>query len=551
MGRNPEASAVSMAGAQLCAIEDVTIRGDFHAGVFQMPGSGGGIAGLRVLGGRIGILQNEYRPNPLASDVILEGQSECGVKVLNARGPVILCGFRIVSPESPSPQYRAVAAESLSRAGIDHAIANLCLADGSIEVKGAGGTAIASAAQDTVLRNVYVKAATILECGSAAPPAMVVAGDPARWKRVAAYAYTSPLDKGSVAVDGVERSDRAAPCQLLEPLADEAPPAGLLDSHAAGALPSWEDEGVIDVARDFGATPEFGDGEDEDDDADRIQRAIDAAAAGSGRFGKPVFIPRGRFTISKPLLLKPGTRLIGAGKHTSVLQLSKTWRHGDAPAVDTADSDEALVVMSDIAILGYPCARLLRVRSGQTIVRDVQTETIKWRQFRAGEPRFPYVEFSGGAGGRIFNLSLDHVALDDFADKRNPPERGPDYLLLLIENTRNPLALYQPSIEHLDNSPQMAIRSCRNLQIHGLKFESRRELLAIDNSSNVVIFGGSGNYGIDTEDDRGIVVIRDSAPLFIANLNRRPIMGELPSHWIVDGEVRVSDAYALTLYWKR
>ena len=54
MGHNPNISAVSMSGAQLCSIEDVSIRGkDFYSGIVGLPGSGGYTANVIVQGGKV------------------------------------------------------------------------------------------------------------------------------------------------------------------------------------------------------------------------------------------------------------------------------------------------------------------------------------------------------------------------------------------------------------------------------------------------------------------------------------------------------------------
>jgi hypothetical protein len=65
MGNNPTGTALSMPGAQYCVIEDVEISGNFDAGIYRLPGSGGSVTNVRIAGGRIGILQDRYRPNPL------------------------------------------------------------------------------------------------------------------------------------------------------------------------------------------------------------------------------------------------------------------------------------------------------------------------------------------------------------------------------------------------------------------------------------------------------------------------------------------------------
>ena len=84
-----------MSGAQLCTIQDTTISGRaFYAGIYNLPGSGGLTTNLRVYGGQIGVWQDEFRPNPSISGLLLVNQSKCGVLLENTRGPLVLSGFR-------------------------------------------------------------------------------------------------------------------------------------------------------------------------------------------------------------------------------------------------------------------------------------------------------------------------------------------------------------------------------------------------------------------------------------------------------------------------
>ena len=163
MGDNPAQNAVTMSGAQHCLIEDVSIYGNFNVGISNMPGSGGSMVNITITGGKIGILQDEYRPDPVIVGLKLANQSDCGIKILNSRGPVVMAGFSIVSPENPSPGHRAIHAESTAPktvgSNLDHGNGNLLLADGTIEVKANGGLSVYNYAQDVTMTNVYVKAA--------------------------------------------------------------------------------------------------------------------------------------------------------------------------------------------------------------------------------------------------------------------------------------------------------------------------------------------------------------------------------------------------------
>ena len=122
LGNNPGLSGVSMSGAQLCSIEDVTVTGtDFTAGVVGLPGSGGFTANLRVDGGAFAVWQAQFRPNPSVSGLVALNQSVAAVLLQKTRGPssttTILGRFRVALPHSngtfcvfkPSAQTHTVA----------------------------------------------------------------------------------------------------------------------------------------------------------------------------------------------------------------------------------------------------------------------------------------------------------------------------------------------------------------------------------------------------------------------------------------------------------
>lgn len=84
------------------------------------------------------------------------------------------------------------------------------------------------------------------------------------------------------------------------------PPADLPARHCWDKnFPSWETPGVANVrAAPYGAA-----GDGITDDTDALQRAIDDHQA--------VFLPKGRYRVSRTLRLHPHTRLLGAHRSVS------------------------------------------------------------------------------------------------------------------------------------------------------------------------------------------------------------------------------------------
>src|SRR5204863_6939316 len=61
-----------------------------------------------------------------------------------------------------------------------------------------------------------------------------------------------------------------------------------------------------------------------------------------------------------------------------------------------------------------------------------------------------------------------------------------------------------------------------NVFLYAYKYENRNALLLVRDSSNVGVFGGSGNYSLYAPDESCIVCIVRSSSYVFANLARRP-----------------------------
>jgi hypothetical protein len=536
MGNNPTVNAISMKGAQHTALEDISISGTaFNAGLYNIPGSGGGVINVKVTGGKIGVYQNEYRPNPTLTGLELNNQSDYGIQLLNARGPLTVTGFKIVSPTTPQASYRAIYASNTSSTNPFNA--NLDLVDGTIEVTGTGGKAIYNYDQDVVMNNVYVKAATIIESGIRNTPTDSVAGDSSAWKKVQEYAFASGTDNGFIHVDGTEYAHSSADYQYPISMTNETPVGDMIAEHIWGTMPTWESNIVDITASPYNATRD----NDTDDDASAIQQAIDNTTNSSNAdYGKTVFIPRGHFHIKSTITLKKGAKMIGAGKNISVIELADDWLPtGPTVAVDTVNESDAGIILSDFAIVGNDPSdsegfqnqkylTFLRIRGGETIMRDVQTDRKENTQDSYYDQ--PTVVFSDNAGGKIYDMASDNSTRTATSGVVTA-----NYRHLLIENTFNPLAFYQISVEYSDGTPQTEINASSNVTIYGYKYESStrtvlNELLNIKNSHNITILGGSGNYTLTSSAQ--MITIDDSDGIYLANMSRTD--SDTGKKWIVN-----------------
>lgn len=557
MGNNPTVSGISMDGAQHCVIEDVKIYGtQFNAGVWKLPGSGGSVVNLTVTGGNIGILQDAYRPNPTITGLTLSNQSQYGISISSARGPVIVTGFKITSPAAPSSNYNAIylnnSSSNPTNNVANHGYANLCLTDGTIEVMGTMGLAINNYAQDVTMNNVYVKSTLIIKSGSVSNPIMTIPGNANQWKQITSYAFTSKLDSSSVYVNKLNLNNQTANYQLYDPLVTVAqlPGTDFTIKHSWTNTLSWEDSNIVDIVTDYGATPE--NVNDTDNDGTAIQNAINAVTTvGNANYGKTVFIPRGHFHISGPLTLKSGLKMIGAGKFISVIQVKAQWNNSLGAMLQSVDDATGSLVLSDFAVVGYEHMRFMDIKTANTLVRNVVTELIAiggTKITALNPPTAPYISFSGSISGNVYNMCTDHM-ITWWEKEPTIGVRYSGYQMLAVQNTIKSLNFYQLSIEHLKNSPQVLFSNAKNVSVFGFKYEAAHELLNIINSDSIKLTGGSGNYQLDRTDDRAIIVIQNSKNILIQNQNRQSLAGtDITKFWIKSESDSISGDFSVLLY---
>ncbi len=537
LGNNPNVSGVSMSGAQLCSIEDVIVSGkNFMAGIHGLPGSGGYTGNLIVRGGRYGIWQDEFRPNPSITNVTLSGQSEAAVRLDDARGPLVLSGFLIKGPVPQPAGYRAFKVLPMwpgqKSAPHDGALA---LEDGSIDMmaishhdnienskytngsRRAAGTSASSVVielvrqADVALHNVYVRGASTIVMNSSGGTVLApavdttalpaanggihhssrnssssVGADNSGWTHVKnTWVYTpncsSHIFSEHKSIDPVG-GICFYPAASLAVVASGSPPMDLAWRHGWGApsaLASWETPGAIDLVQDAGATPTWINSTD--DDGARLQDALDASATpGHKWYGRPIFIPHGDFLLLRTLKLHGGSRLVGAGKHAATLQMAQqtsSWEGGaQSPMLVSSNKNDSSMFLSDLALEALPNARYVDLSSGRILLRDLRTELIA--STLHGNKGFasstaPAVRFSGSAAGRAYGLSIDHYRGNANGAARSP---GAAYSLLEVGDTHSdnePLHLYQTSVEHLAAMQQVRLASAAGpLMMHALKYES-------------------------------------------------------------------------------
>ncbi len=395
------------------------------------------------------------------------------------------------------------------------------------------------------MNNVLVKAATVADNGEEGR----LPGDAAHWVRIPVYAYTPPEAGSTISVGGVANPGFPPPIQVVA-----APDPAVFAAHGWGDMPSWEDDKLVDVVKDFGATPEAIDSKD--DDGPALQKAIDAATtSGNPHFGKTVFLPRGHYHVARPLILRSGLKLIGAGRFISVIQPLTEWLNAVGAVVQSEDVPVGSLVLSDFAVLGYSRTMFLHLRTPNMVMRDVATEMVVEARNRSNKglnpAEVPYILFSGHAGGKIYNVCTDHIG----GGRGQVERRASRFNLLQVKENQAPLTFYQLSIEHLGVSPQMLFDQARDVTVVGFKYESPGELLNIIGGERIRFFGGSGNYNLENPNDRAIIMVENAKDiLFYSQVRKsmtvmfnRPVK-DFTKYWLINGSQKLSGDVPILLY---
>ncbi|MDZ7617810.1 MAG: glycosyl hydrolase family 28-related protein [Patescibacteria group bacterium] len=485
---NAGAVAVRHQAAEGSAIEDCTIDATHgHTGIQGAIGSGGGSAGVTVLGGRIGLDFTGYmsgsQPTPTITGFTLQGQTEAAVRS-SSRQTLVAAGLKIIADRCVGPLIQVVggrqAATGRPGASSPRLRANhgeLILVDGEIEFTGDAARRperiVIQSDRGVYLEDVYVRGATTLVLDPAQPARLD--GAPDGWLHVHRHAYPAEprSDQGfqyryPVYVDG-----RPVP-RVVEVQAGETPPADLQTRHLWRAdFPGFESPGAVNVkAPPYGAR-----GDGRTDDTGAIQRAIDE--------NEIVFLPKGCYRLTRTLELRPHTKLIGTGQHLSLLVVTgeAPFASDEAPPVlvRTADSADASTILAFLGLYsphGAPDVQALHWRcGGSSVFRAVEIHT----RIMHGA----HVLISGNGGGNWYNFRASLWP--------RGPKAVPDYRHLLVDGARGPLRFYQFSPQHATSDFAAEFRESRYISVFGAKYEGNQPMLAVRDCDHVRLFGHGGN----------------------------------------------------------
>jgi hypothetical protein len=532
LGRgNPGAIGIDHRGAEGATIEDVRIDArNAFAGIRHAPGSGGAIHGVAITGGRYGLYLPGTQPSPLVSDVTLRGQGEAAI-YYRSRGPLTVVGAEI--------RGAGIRVEG------QHGPWNgpLTLIDSVFRLQ-SGSVAVMSD-RSVVFDNVWFENATTIARITSQPP---LAGNAEGWTHIQRYAagakvaFPKPFGvepcHDAVWVDGKPK----AGCILEWESTAEGPPSEVCSRHRFPSFPNALDAETVNVR----AAPYGAKGDGHSDDASAIQAAIDEHDA--------VFLPKGKYLLSKPLRLKSNTTLLGVSNLLSVLAPlpgAQAFNNPDAPQplIETVDDPNAQTRLAMLKLelpSTNPCVYALRWRAGwRSVVRNIYPIRTVWHPHATANGN-PTVLIEGSGGGRWYTQTL----LGWWS-------QGPDYRHLLVHGTREPLRFYHLQPQHARCDAMVELNDAQNVDIYSMKAEGDYTAVWIRNCRKVRFYGYGGI--LSPRPRWPVIRIDDSDDLLLANICPQvpwgPHYGALgttynPATWflLADGPLKLPGTGQFSIY---
>lgn len=493
-------------GAQYCGVMDTRIDAtNGYAGIIGVPGRNSFVGNIEVEGGKYGIVNDANAAGSVLVKAKLYNQTEYAI--LNRD----FCPYSVVGFEIKNNASQAVVTDDDWNTT---ATGTITMVDGTIEMENNGVAIDNSIGKNIYLENIYVKTSgEILKCDNQPP----VRGT-GSWQHILQYTYTDQTRlEGDHLFDSYSLingtiSQEPEPVKKIE---NSNPPESLYERHGWESIPVYE--GEDDRTVNVKDSPYNAKGDGETDNWNAIQTAIDSAPEGK------VFLPKGNYAISKPLVLKSNTRLVGVGQNKSRLFSTEIWEGGsENTLVETVDDADATTFLGFIGFWDETTnssnanGGFLHWKAGRNSMVMMTRHGKKWGSFYGKKPRYNYY-YSHNAGGKHLICPHQEEAGSNVRNRQ-----------VLIDGTKEPLIFYGLNVECHKNrttgdiekiETNVEIKNSANIRIHSMKREGTSPTLIIRDSENIGVYGmGRLNWPVNPSYGGYNQVLGKSDNILFANI---------------------------------
>ena len=477
---NTNAVGIRLAGAQGCMLENSVIDvNDGYAGFTGGLGSSSGYYNITVNGGKYGFVSRDPQ---VTSNLFITGGQFINQTEAVFRGaswfPYAFVGIYIKKNNPRIFDVNVNANETrFNRAGGFVSTRGVSFIDAVIDITVDNNDAafLLNNGNNFYLENVYVKNVEKIVGSVQGATYLSGVGNSTDWRHIESYAHFRPTnppqyvlwDYGST----LSSSDSLKVVSYDVP-ASEVDAAALIENHISPLVdaPCFLDGDVT--------TFSYLNGRDNVDDHAALQQLIDA--------GGKLFIPRGNYRISAPLVLKSNTVLFGASNTATVIYADSSMHLGAAgvPMVSTVSDPAGNAVLADLylqddalASIGDPSTNNNKLsyiewkQGANSVVKDVVIGA-NWFYSNLSPQLFEdvgYIKISEGGGGKWYNVTGEHTKLRDLS-------RLASHRAFLVENTTEPLFIYSLNWERAGTddltSAQIEFRNASNITTYCFKTET-------------------------------------------------------------------------------